>query len=141
MSNISKAPIGVGIFLFAVSVGTLCGPPKNTTTTNENPRYWYCWNLVASEGQEERAVLYSNEMFAGEFNCYAVRDGFRAFVKRSTDTEGSGAGGCTSHSSLVYAQAAMNDKVKSFDQEYKDQRHEIRNTQWKYLLRDATENK
>jgi len=141
MTNLSKTPIGMGIFMFAVSVGTLCGPPKNTTTTHENPRYWYCWNLVASEGQDQRAVLYSNEIFAGEFNYYAVRDGFRAFVRKSTDTEGGGAAGCTSHSTLVNAQAAMDEKMKSFDQEYKDQPHEIRNTQWKYLLRDATENK
>jgi len=141
MSNISKTPIGIGIFMFAVSVGTLCGPPKNTTTTYENSRYWYCWNVVASEGQDQRAVLYSNAIFAGVFEFYAVRDGYRAFIQKSTDTAGSGTGGCTSHSSLVNAQAAMNEKVKSFDAESKDQRHEIRNTQWKYRPGDENQNK
>jgi hypothetical protein len=141
MTNLSKAPIGAGLFLFAVSVGTLCGPPKNTTTRNENTRYWYCWNLVASEGQDQRAVLYSNAIFAGEYDYYSVRDGFRAFVKNSADTGGGGAAGCTTHSSLVSAQAAMNDNAKSFDKKYKDQRHEIRNTQWMYHPGDEKESR
>jgi hypothetical protein len=141
VSDISKTPIGIGIFMFAVSVGTLCGPPKNTTTTNEHPRYWYCSSVVASQGQDQGAILYSNAIFAGDFAYYAVRDGYRAFVKKSTNSEVSGAAGCTSHPSLVSAQAALNEKVKSFDTESRDQPHEIRNTEWIYRLRDENENK
>ncbi len=130
MTNLSKTPIGIGIFMFAASVATLCGPPKNTTTGHTNPRYWYCYSLVTAEGQGQRVILYSNAIFTGEFDRNVLENGYEAFLRKSTDTVGDGAAVCNFNSSLAHAQVTLNDEVESFEKKYAGQPHEIRNTQW-----------
>jgi hypothetical protein len=139
MTNLSKTPIGISIFLFAASIGSLCGPPKNTSTGHMNPKYWYCWSLVTAEGQP--AILYSNAIFTGEFDRNVVEDGYNAFIRKSIDTGGSGAAVCTSDPLMERAQATLHVAVISFEKKYQGQPHEVRNTQWMYRLGDEKETK
>jgi hypothetical protein len=131
----------ISIFMLAVSVGTLCFPPKRATTRYTSPEYWFCSTVVTSKDKDQPAILYSNAIFAGAYNFDDVKRGYTAFLRKATDTAHREAAAIGIGASLEDAQKFSKEQEEAFERKYTGRPHEIRHTQWVYHPGDEKEQK